>query len=113
MELGSLRVLENHHVIAHALHFLVHKAHEPSYPPVLMNYQIAGLKVVYAGHQPRDPGTPDGSVFGTATEYLKLGKDDKPAFSSWMHDNYDDLFTGLEQPNQLISRIQAKQAGLI
>ena len=42
-----------------------------------------------------------------------LGKDDKPAFSSWMHDNYDDLFTGLEQPNQLISRIQAKQAGLI
>jgi len=41
------------------------------------------------------------------------GKDDKPAFSSWMHDNYDALFTDLERPNQLISRIQAKQGGLI
>lgn len=42
-----------------------------------------------------------------------LGKDDKPAFSSWMHENYDALFTGLERPSQLISRIQAKQGELI
>jgi len=42
-----------------------------------------------------------------------LGKDDKPAFSSWMHANYDALFTDLERPNQLISRIQAKQDGLM
>jgi len=41
------------------------------------------------------------------------GKDDKPASSSWMHDNYDALFTDLERPNQLISRIQAKQDGLM
>ena len=34
-----------------------------------------------------------------------MGKKDKPAFSSWMHENYDALFTNLEKPSQLVSRI--------
>ena len=38
-----------------------------------------------------------------------LGHENKPAFSSWVHDNYDALFTGLERPNELVSRIQARQ----
>lgn len=34
-----------------------------------------------------------------------MGKKDKQAFSSWMHENYDVLFTNLEKPSQLVSRI--------
>ena len=36
-----------------------------------------------------------------------MGKSDKQAFSGWMQTNYDVLFTDLEQPAQLISRIKA------
>ena len=35
-----------------------------------------------------------------------MGKKDKQAFSIWMHTNYDELFSGLEKPTQLISRIE-------
>ena len=34
-----------------------------------------------------------------------MDKKDKPAFSSWMHENHDALFTNLEKPSQLVSRI--------
>ena len=36
-----------------------------------------------------------------------MGKQDKQAFSIWMHTNYDELFSDLEKPRQLISRIEA------
>jgi len=42
-----------------------------------------------------------------------LGKQDKKAFSSWMNANYDELFTDLKQPSQLISRIETQGKGLI
>ena len=35
-----------------------------------------------------------------------MGKKDKKAFSIWMQENYDVLFDGIEQPSELISRIQ-------
>lgn len=35
-----------------------------------------------------------------------MGKQDKQAFSGWMQVNYDVLFNGLEQPEELISRIE-------
>lgn len=38
-----------------------------------------------------------------------LGQDDKKAFSSWLQVNYDELFTNLKQPSELISRIQASK----
>ena len=38
-----------------------------------------------------------------------MGKQDKKAFSSWLQVNYDELFTELEQPSELISRIQTAQ----
>lgn len=34
-----------------------------------------------------------------------MGKKDKQAFSSWVHENYDVLFSNLEKPPQLLSRI--------
>ena len=37
-----------------------------------------------------------------------MGKTDKRAFSSWMHDNYSELFSNLEKPSQLISRIETQ-----
>lgn len=42
-----------------------------------------------------------------------MGKDDKQEFSLWMQTNYDALFTGLEQPSQLISRMETLDANLI
>jgi len=42
-----------------------------------------------------------------------MGKDDKVAFSYWMNANYDDLFTNLKQPSQLISRIETQGKDLI
>lgn len=38
-----------------------------------------------------------------------MGKQDKKAFSSWLQVNYDELFTELQQPSELISRIQSAQ----
>ena len=38
-----------------------------------------------------------------------MGEQDKKAFSSWLQVNYDELFTELEQPSELISRIQSAQ----
>ncbi|MCW8830866.1 MAG: DUF3015 domain-containing protein [Gammaproteobacteria bacterium] len=35
-----------------------------------------------------------------------MGKQDKQAFSGWMQVNYDALFNNLEQPEELISRIE-------
>ena len=35
-----------------------------------------------------------------------MGKQDKQAFSGWMQVNYDVLFNNLEQPKELISRIE-------
>ncbi len=35
-----------------------------------------------------------------------MGKQDKQAFSGWMQVNYDALFNNLEQPKELISRIE-------
>jgi len=37
-----------------------------------------------------------------------MGKGDKQAFSTWMHDNYSELFSNLEKPSQLISRIETQ-----
>ena len=37
-----------------------------------------------------------------------MGKKDKQAFSIWMHTNYDALFSDLEKPAQLISRIETR-----
>jgi len=37
-----------------------------------------------------------------------MGKTDKRAFSSWMQDNYNELFSNLEKPSQLISRIETQ-----
>ena len=42
-----------------------------------------------------------------------MGKEDKVAFSYWMNANYDDLFTNLKQPSQLISRIETQGKNLI
>ena len=39
-----------------------------------------------------------------------MGKTDKQAFSSWMHDNYSELFSNLEKPSQLISRIETQSS---
>lgn len=36
-----------------------------------------------------------------------MGKTDKQAFSHWMQVNYEALFTDLEKPAELISRIEA------
>ncbi len=35
-----------------------------------------------------------------------MGKNDKAAFSGWMQTNYDELFNNLQQPTELISRIE-------
>lgn len=35
-----------------------------------------------------------------------MGKQDKTAFSGWMQVHYDELFNNLEQPTELISRIE-------
>ena len=35
-----------------------------------------------------------------------MGKQDKTAFSEWMQVHYDELFHNLEQPTELISRIE-------
>ena len=35
-----------------------------------------------------------------------MGKQDKAAFSGWMQTNYSELFNNLEQPIELISRIE-------
>ncbi|MBL4711156.1 MAG: DUF3015 family protein [Gammaproteobacteria bacterium] len=42
-----------------------------------------------------------------------MGKNDKQAFSLWVHKNYDELFSNLEQPSQLISRIEIRGNDLI
>ncbi|MCK4833387.1 MAG: DUF3015 family protein [Gammaproteobacteria bacterium] len=34
-----------------------------------------------------------------------MGQRDRQAFSSWMHTNYDELFSNLDKPSQLLSRI--------
>jgi len=36
-----------------------------------------------------------------------MGKQGEQAFSICMHTNYDELFSDLEKPRQLISRIEA------
>ena len=35
-----------------------------------------------------------------------LNRQDSVEFSGWMQSNYEELFTGLEQPTELVSRIQ-------
>ena len=35
-----------------------------------------------------------------------MGKQNKAAFSGWMQTNYEELFNNLEQPTELISRIE-------
>lgn len=35
-----------------------------------------------------------------------MGKQDKTAFSGWMQTNYGELFNNLQQPTELISRIE-------
>ncbi len=42
-----------------------------------------------------------------------MGKADKPAFASWMNANYDELFSNLEEPTQLISRIETQSLDLM
>ena len=42
-----------------------------------------------------------------------MGKNDKRAFSTLMHTNYDALFNNLEKPSQLISRIETLDEKLI
>ena len=38
-----------------------------------------------------------------------MGREDKKAFSSWLQVNYDDLFNNLNEPSELISRINASE----
>jgi hypothetical protein len=40
-----------------------------------------------------------------------LGKEDRAEFAGWMQVHYDELFTGLSQPTQLLSRIASAQTG--
>ena len=40
-----------------------------------------------------------------------MGKQDKVKFSGWMQAHYDELFDGLGQPTELISRIEAAESG--
>lgn len=42
-----------------------------------------------------------------------MGKKDKQAFSQWMQTNYAVLFTDLNQPSELISRIEATSADIM
>ena len=42
-----------------------------------------------------------------------MGKSDKQAFSSWVHSNYNQLFSDLNEPSQLISRIESQGNDLI
>ena len=42
-----------------------------------------------------------------------MGKNDKQAFSLWMHKNYEVLFSELAEPTQLIGRIEARDNNLI
>lgn len=42
-----------------------------------------------------------------------MGKTNKKAFSTWLHANYDELFSNLEKPSQLISRIETRGSDLI
>jgi len=42
-----------------------------------------------------------------------MGKSDKQAFSTWVHSNYDVLFSNLQEPSQLISRIEIQGHELI
>lgn len=38
-----------------------------------------------------------------------LGRQDKAEFSGWMQVHYEELFSGLGQPSELISRIEAAE----
>lgn len=38
-----------------------------------------------------------------------MGQPDKAQFGSWMQVNYESLFNNLQQPTELISRIEAEQ----
>lgn len=42
-----------------------------------------------------------------------MGQKDKKAFSLWVHANYDELFTELDKPSQLISRIKTQAPDFI
>ncbi len=42
-----------------------------------------------------------------------MGKENKQEFSLWMHTHYDVLFSGLEQPSQLLTRIKTQESNLI
>jgi hypothetical protein len=46
---------------------------------------------------------------GENTEALAMlmGKEGADAFSGWMKTHYDELFVGLEQPTQLLTRIES------
>jgi hypothetical protein len=39
-----------------------------------------------------------------------MGKSDSNEFSGWMQAHYDELFVGLEQPTELITRIESLSA---
>jgi hypothetical protein len=39
-----------------------------------------------------------------------LGRPDKAQFSGWMQVHYDELFDGLAQPSELISRIESVES---
>jgi hypothetical protein len=42
-----------------------------------------------------------------------MGKQDKKAFSQWMHENYADLFNNLSEPTELVSRIRQTNSNMI
>jgi len=42
-----------------------------------------------------------------------MGKTDKQAFSQWIQSNYDELFTELSEPQELITRIKTTEKHII
>jgi len=39
-----------------------------------------------------------------------LGKENRAEFAGWMQVHYDELFTGLSQPTELLSRIESAES---
>lgn len=52
----------------------------------------------------KDAATGSGENIEALAELM--GRQDKQAFASWMQDNYDNLFSGLDQPVDLVARIE-------
>ena len=59
----------------------------------------------------KDAAQGDGENLDTLAKLM--GKSDRKAFSTWVHNNYENLFSDLAEPSQLISRIETQGRELI